>query len=101
MRCDAWSAVSITMSRTVDARPFGRYFWEWDGPGGENAAGRAGAGTGGAGRRNLGGSDGGGDDGEGPGMRKRGWLGGREAGRGGVRMRVLVKGAGDEGGEDG
>lgn len=49
------------------------------------------------GRRNLGGSDGGGgDEGEGrPVKRKREWLGGRGVGRGGVRMRVRVRGAGD------
>lgn len=74
VRCDACSAVSTTMSRTMDARPLGRYFWEWEGPGGENELGRnAGPGAGGVGSRNLGGSEGGGgDEGEGPGMRKRG-----------------------------
>lgn len=80
------------------ARPLGRYFWEWEGPGGENVFGRsAGVRAGGVGRRNLGGRDGkgGGEEGEGPGIRKRGWLGGKVAGRGGVRMRVRVRGAGD------
>lgn len=91
-------AVSTTKSRTVDARPPGRYFW--DGPGGESVVGCAGRRAGGAGRRNFGGSERGGDEREGPGMRKRGWLGGRGLGRGGVRIRGLVKGAGEVGGEE-
>lgn len=59
----------------------------------------AGGGLGGAGRRNLG-TGGGGDEGEGPGIRKRGWLGAEAVGRGGVRIRVVVRGAGEGGGEE-